>query len=103
MWVMPGMLIWAMASPLVYICDHVFDRVRPISFLAHHADGMWQLTCGERDHSIGGASIKPVHLEHIATADLAAAMLQTPPSHLSVLGEDGRWVVEPFNEEDGEE
>lgn len=100
---MPGMLTSAMASPLVYICDHVFDRARPISLLAHHADGMWQLTCGEPDHSIDGASIKPVHLAHIATADLAAAMLQTPPSHLCVLGQDGRWVVEPFNEEDGEE
>ena len=100
---MLGMLTSAMASPLVYICDHVFDRARPISLLAHHADGMWQLTCGEPDHSIDGASIKPVHLEHIATAELAAAMLQTPPSHLSALGQDGRWVVEPFSEEDGEE
>lgn len=91
-----------MDSPTVFVCDHVFDHERPIALLAHHADGMWQLTCGEHDHSIDGASIKPVHLEHVATAELAAAMLRTPEGHFAEVGQDGGWHVEPFDE-DGDE
>ncbi len=91
-----------MDSPIVFICSHVFDHIRPVNLLVHHADGMWQLTCGEEDHSVEGAAIKPVHLEHVATAALAAAMLKTPKGHLAELGEGGRWHVKPFDE-DGDE
>ena len=91
-----------MDSPIIYICDHVFDHERPIALLAHHADGMWQLTCGEHDHSIDGASIKPVHLEHVATPELAAAMQKTPEGHFAELGPDGGWHVEAFGEDEDE-
>lgn len=62
---------------------------------------MWQLTCGEEDHSMDGATIKPVHIEHVVKIkSLSDAMLGTPAGHLSSLRADGSWLVEPFSEKD---
>lgn len=89
-----------MSSPIVYVCDHVFGGDRQVSLIAHHEDGMWQLTCGQEDHSVGGATIKPVHIEHaVKDKNLSDAMLGTPAGHLSRLGDDGCWLVVPFDEE----
>jgi hypothetical protein len=89
-----------MTSPIIYICDHVFSGDRKIELIVHHNDGMWQLTCGREDHSIGGSSIRPVHIEHVVMEHyLAKAMMQTPQGHLSKLNMDGCWTGEPFDEE----
>lgn|GEM_PF-2827618 len=89
-----------MNSPIIYICDHVFAGEREISLVVHHEDGMWQLTCGQNDHSPEGASIKPVHIEHVVKDKaLADAMLSMPAGHLSQLSDDGSWQVERFDEE----
>ncbi len=61
---------------------------------------MWQLTCGKDDHSVDGATIKPVHIEHVVKEKaLADAMMRTPAGNLSEL-RDGVWHIEAFNEED---
>ena len=89
-----------MNSPIVYICDHVFVGDRKISLIIHHDDGMWQLTCGREDHSVDGATINPVHIDHVVREKgLSDAMLSTPAGHLSCLGDNGSWRVEPFDEE----
>lgn len=81
-------------SPLVLVCDHVLAFEREVGLIVHHADGMWQLTCGLPDHSEEGASVRPVHIHHIIdhSPDLADVMLGTPPGHLSDRI-DGRWIV----------
>jgi hypothetical protein len=90
-----------MNSPIIYVCDHVFRGEREVCLLVHHEDGMWQLTCGENDHSADEATIKPVHIEHIVKdKNLADAMLKTPMGHLSQLHTDGSWSVERFDEEE---
>jgi hypothetical protein len=90
-----------MNSPIIYICDHVFRGERPISLIAHHEDGMWQLTCGENDHSVDGDTIKPVHIEHVVKdRSLADAMLSTPAGHVAQRLKNGSWSVDPFDEED---
>lgn len=62
---------------------------------------MWQLTCGEEDHAMDGATIKPVHIEHVVKIkSLSDVMLGTPAGHLSSLRADGSWLVESFSEED---
>jgi hypothetical protein len=92
--------VWWVNSPIIYICDHVFTGDREVSLIIHHEDGMWQLTCGQDDHSVDGATIKPVHIEHVVKdKKLADAMLGTPAGHLSQLHEDGSWLVERFDEE----
>jgi hypothetical protein len=89
-----------MDSPIIYICDHIFRGERAVSLIAHHEDGMWQLTCGENNHSPDGDTIRPVHIEHIVNdKDLRDAMLRTPAGHLSQLSPDGLWRVETFDEE----
>lgn len=89
-----------MSSPIVYICDHVFAGDREITLIAHHQDGMWQLTCGRDDHSVDGATIRPVHIEHvIKDKQMATVMLNTPAGSLSQLGNDGSWTVEAFDED----
>jgi hypothetical protein len=52
-------------STLVYVCDHVLSDERPIGIVVHHSDNEWQLTCGKNDHNKDGASIRPVHAEHL--------------------------------------
>ncbi len=89
-----------MNSPIIYICDHIFSGEREVGLIAHHEDGMWQLTCGKPDHPTDEASLNPVHIEHVVTGNaLADAMLHTPPGHLSELRDDGAWYTEAFSEE----
>lgn len=54
-----------MISPIVYACDHVLAGDRSIEIVVHHADDEWQMTCGKRDHSEDGASIRPINAEHL--------------------------------------
>jgi hypothetical protein len=86
-------------SPLVLACDHVIASDRPIRLIVHHSDGMWQLTCGEYDHSPEGATMRPVHIHHIVDdqSDLGEAMLKTPRSHLSELTQEG-WLVQAHDD-----
>jgi hypothetical protein len=88
-----------MSSPIIYICDHVFTGESEISLVAHHEDGMWQLTCGHDNHSKEVSGIKPVHIEHVVKDKfLADIMLGTPMGYLSRLTDDGGWVLERFDE-----
>ena len=40
----------------VFVCEHVFDRSRPILFVVHDHDGDWQFLCGG-DHTGGSPRI----------------------------------------------
>lgn len=82
-------------SPLVLACDHVLAIDREVELIVHHADGMWQLICGQSDHSVDGASVRPVHIHHIIdrSPGLGEVMLKTPPGHLSEKTEGGWSVV----------
>lgn len=81
-------------SLLVLACDHVLALERDVDLIVHHADGMWQLTCGQFDHSPDGAGVRPVHMHHLVerSPDLADVMSRTPPGHLSERTQ-GRWVL----------
>lgn len=54
-----------LSSVIVYACDHVLNGDRSIEVVVHHSDGEWQLTCGKHDHQENGATIRPVHAEHL--------------------------------------
>jgi hypothetical protein len=86
-------------SPLVLVCDHVLALDREVDFIVHHADGMWQLTCGQPDHSTDGSSVRPVHLHHIIdrSPEIANVMLKTPRGHLSERV-DGNWTIESHDD-----
>ncbi|MNR05795.1 hypothetical protein D3C85_1218430 [compost metagenome] len=86
-------------SPLILVCDHVLAADRPVRLVVHHADGMWQLTCGEYDHSPDGATMRPVHIHHIVDGQpaLGEVMLNTPKGHLSEMTQDG-WLVQAHDD-----
>lgn len=79
-------------SPLVLACNHVIALDRDVDMIVHHADGMWQFTCNQPVHSMGGAG--PIHIHHIIDRfpELAAVMLRTPRGHLSERTEES-WVL----------
>jgi len=52
---------------IVYVCDHVLSGDREIHVIVHHGDDNWQFTCGQHDHFVNGASIRPIHFEHVVS------------------------------------
>lgn len=47
------------------VCGHVFRNERPAKLVVHHADGVWQLVCGEHDQPEDCSDFEPVGLEHL--------------------------------------
>lgn len=47
------------------VCGHVYREERPVKLVIHHADGVWQLVCGESDHPEDCCDFEPVCLEHV--------------------------------------
>ena len=50
---------------IVLVCNHVFNNERPVSLVIRHADGGWQMTCGEYDHPDDAAHASTVHMYHL--------------------------------------
>ena len=41
-----------------FVCDHVFNKERPILFVSHdEEDSSWQFLCGQDDHNDNSAKI----------------------------------------------
>lgn len=50
---------------IVLVCNHVLRNQRPVSLVIRHADGDWQMTCGEYDHPDDASDAATVHMYHL--------------------------------------
>lgn len=83
-----------LSSTLVYVCDHVLSGERPIEIVVHHSDNEWQLTCGRHDHNEGGASIRPIHAEHLFGGNpFLKSLLETLDRGWLAEWSNGRWEL----------
>jgi hypothetical protein len=74
----------------VFICRHVLNHERPVGLIVHHADGRWQLTCGQYDHSV--PELHSVHLEHlVAKQSELADLVSNLPAGFLAEQVGGRW------------
>lgn len=88
-----------MTAPLIWVCNHVFQKERTVALIAHHSDGQWQLTCGKNDHSLNDGGLKSVHIDHIVEDDdLARAMIATRKGFFSEM-RSGNWIEEEISED----
>jgi hypothetical protein len=51
-----------------FICQHVFDNVRPICYVCR-AGGDWQMLCGEPDDFSESNGPRLVHIGHLVDRD----------------------------------
>jgi hypothetical protein len=58
-----------------FICEHVFERTRPILLAVHDDDGDWQFMCGY-EHT---APPRVVGLHHITDADRTVRAVMDMP------------------------
>jgi hypothetical protein len=81
------------------VCGHVFRSERPVRVAIHHADGVWQLVCGERDHPEDCSDFEPVGMEHIVERqDDLAEIATMQRGWIAERDEDGNWHRDPFDE-----
>jgi RHS repeat-associated protein len=55
----------SMIETTCIVCSHVFYDERPVQTVVHHADGVWQMVCGEYDHPKDCSNFEVVGLEHL--------------------------------------
>lgn len=80
-------------------CNHVMRRKRPLTVIAHDADGIWQFMCGKDDHT------KQKQAKKVCAACMFEKIVkglmqdEVAPDHIAEKGDDG-WKVRPLNEEE---
>ena len=79
-------------NPGIFVCKHVRDAQRPACRAVHHADGRWQLTCGQVDHPTDQAELFAVHAPHLMERqpELGDALRDLPRGFLAE-NIDGIW------------
>lgn len=83
------------------VCGHVFRDERPVRVVIHHADGVWQLVCGEHDHPEDCSDFEPVGLEHLIDRQENLSALVDLERGWIAEQESGseEWVCKPFEED----
>lgn len=80
------------------VCGHVFRIERPVKVVIHHADGVWQLVCGEHDHPEDCSDFEPVGLGHLIDRQANLAAIENlERGWIAELGAESEdWVCKPF-------
>jgi len=81
------------------VCPHILSHQRDVRLFIHHADGVWQATCGERDHVEDCSDFEVIGLNHLLDRQGELAAFQTLPlAHIAERREEG-WSVSRFDED----
>ena len=81
------------------ICNHVFEKDRPINLVMRDQDGMLLMLCGEEDHDWETHLPKVVGLGHLLPRDDRLAELEIDAGYEANLV-DGAWIVRLSPEEE---
>jgi hypothetical protein len=80
-----------------YVCDHIFDRSRPI-LLISRPEGDWCFLCGE-DHADDPSNYKVVGIGHVLDSDPSLQELGDLPADWEAERQsvDQKWIRAPFD------
>lgn len=78
-----------------FVCNHVFDKSKPILYVTHDSDGYWQFLCGEDHHTED--DIKVISLLQAVTLDATINDLYEMPLNAGAERKqiNEKWI--PFN------
>lgn len=89
-----------MVETTAIVCGHVFRNERRVKLVVHHADGVWQLVCGEHDHPEDCSDFEPVGLEHLLERQEDLSGIRTiDRGWMAEQDESGHWHCQPYEEE----
>lgn len=77
-----------------FVCEHVFNKSRPILYVTHDSDGDWQFLCGESEHTVENAKI--ISLMQVVELDKTINDLFEMPKNVGAERENVTQKWKPF-------
>ncbi len=87
-----------MIETTAIVCGHVFREERQIKVVIHHADGIWQLVCGEHDHPDDLSDFETVGLEHLIERQANLAEITDLKRGWMAELDSNKWTLEAHND-----